>query len=317
MNQIDLRKVDLNLLVVLDVLLRERNVTAAANSLARTQSAISHALARLRDTLHDPLLVRIGGEMKPTPFAEALAPELERVLGSIARVLSQPPAFEPRTTQRHFVIAASDFALSIFASIQNAVAVLAPHASIEWAAPRPSMLRELAEGKYDLAIAPPLGATTDGLVWREFGEIDWAVFARRGNPAIRSWSVNRWVAAPHLVVRIGGDTESLVSRTLRHHGAERHIAAYVPNFSMVAPMLANSDLLATLPRIVMAEAAAIFDLVALEPPLAMPPMSHALYWGLRVSRDPAVEWLREIAWSACAQAMRTAQGLKVKALIKK
>ena len=100
MREIDIASTDLNLLVVLDVLIQERNVTRAAKRLHRTQSATSHALGRLREQLGDPILVRVGGEMRPTPKAERLAGEVSRILRTIGRVLAQESAFEPATTDR-------------------------------------------------------------------------------------------------------------------------------------------------------------------------------------------------------------------------
>ncbi|MFO0667468.1 MAG: LysR family transcriptional regulator [Polyangiaceae bacterium] len=100
MHTIDVAATDLNLLVVLDVLLQERNVTRAAKRLHRTQSATSHALGRLREQLGDPILVRVGGEMRPTPKAERLAGEVSRILRTISRVLAHEGAFDPHDGPR-------------------------------------------------------------------------------------------------------------------------------------------------------------------------------------------------------------------------
>src|SRR6516162_2998920 len=102
MNEIDLRRFDLNLLVVFDVLMTERSVTRAAGRLGRTQSAISHSLARLRDQLGDPLLVRGGRRMEPTGFALQFIDQVRPILTGIRRVLSARQAFEPKTSRRVF-----------------------------------------------------------------------------------------------------------------------------------------------------------------------------------------------------------------------
>ena len=109
MSEIHLWDIDLNLLVVLEVLLQERSVTRAAERLHRTQSAISHALARLREVFGDELLVRDGRQMRPTARAEALAESLPRVLDLLRRTLSKPEAFDARSTTRTFRLAAPDF----------------------------------------------------------------------------------------------------------------------------------------------------------------------------------------------------------------
>ena len=105
--------------VVLDVLLQERNVTRAAKRLHRTQSATSHALGRLREQLGDPILVRVGGEMRPTPKAERLAGEVSRILRTIGRVLAQEGAFDPATTDRVFTLAGPDFVAAMKARVAD------------------------------------------------------------------------------------------------------------------------------------------------------------------------------------------------------
>lgn len=110
MNEIDLRRLDLNLLVVFEVLMAERSVTRAAARLGRTQSALSHALARLREQVGDPLLVKVGGRMSPSPFAEKLVEDVRPILRSIQRALVPPQAFDPATSTRTFRVAIPDFA---------------------------------------------------------------------------------------------------------------------------------------------------------------------------------------------------------------
>src|SRR6476661_2544380 len=111
MNEIDLRRFDLNLLVVFDVLMSERSVTCAAEQLGRTQSAVSHSLSRLRAQFGDPLLVKSGQRMQPTAFALELIEQARPMLSGIQRVLSPQHLFDPKTSQRVFRLAAPDFAL--------------------------------------------------------------------------------------------------------------------------------------------------------------------------------------------------------------
>src|SRR4051812_856679 len=110
MNEIDLRHVDLNLLVAFDVLMTERSVSRAAVRLGRTQSAVSHALSRLREQLGDPLLVRSGAGMQPSPFALQLVEQVRPLLASLRRMLSPGRAFSPATSRRAFRLALPDWA---------------------------------------------------------------------------------------------------------------------------------------------------------------------------------------------------------------
>ena len=116
MNEIDLRRFDLNLLVVFEVLMAERNVTRAAERLGRTQSAVSHSLSRLRQQLNDPLLMKAGVRMQPTTFALDLLEQARPLLRGMQRVLSPRQIFEPASSRRVFRVAASDFMQTMFAS---------------------------------------------------------------------------------------------------------------------------------------------------------------------------------------------------------
>src|SRR5262249_6034150 len=132
MNEIDLRRFDLNLLVVFEVLMAERSVTRAAERLSRTQSAVSHSLSRLREQLGDPLLMKGLGGMQPTPFALELMEDARPILRSIQRALSPRHEFDPATSQRLFRFAAPDFARALFTSLLARVRSEAPGASVEW-----------------------------------------------------------------------------------------------------------------------------------------------------------------------------------------
>src|SRR5262245_1466644 len=126
MHQIDLSRIDLNLLVTLDVLMQEGSVTSAAKRLGRTQSAVSHALARLRDQLGDPLLVKSGGRMAPSPYALKIADELKPILRSIQRIIVGPEPFDPKKSKRVFRIAAPDMSQAVMAGIIGRVQSEAP-----------------------------------------------------------------------------------------------------------------------------------------------------------------------------------------------
>ena len=180
MSQIDLRRVDLNLLVVFEVLMAERSVTRAAERLGRTQSAISHSLARLREQVGDPLLVKVGGRMSPSPFAERLADEVRPILRSIQRVLVPPVAFDPATSTRVFRVALPDLTPSLFPLLAERVRREAPSAAIEWVARDEAMWPALVEGQVDVALVPSASALPEGLDRMEVGSFKWACFARRG-----------------------------------------------------------------------------------------------------------------------------------------
>jgi DNA-binding transcriptional LysR family regulator len=292
MNEIDLRKFDLNLLVVFEALMLERSVTRAAERLGRTQSAVSHSLARLRDGLGDPLLNKGGRRMEPTAFALEFIEQARPILRSIRRVLSPRCVFDPATSQRVFRFAAPDFALALFTSLLAGLRTEAPGISVEWTGPRETMLLELAEGPLDVAIAPAGLRLPAGVVGEAIGALKWRCFARRGHPAFLRWGAKAWARWPHAVVRVGDQLESPVNLAATGAGLERTIAGWVPNFSVIAPILAASDLLATLPSLAMADTVRPFGLDSRRVPFSIDPIPHAMLWSAARSRDPEITWLR-------------------------
>jgi DNA-binding transcriptional LysR family regulator len=293
MNDIDLRRFDLNLLVVFDVLMAERSVTRAAERLGRTQSAVSHSLARLRAQLGDPLLIKGARRMEPTPFATAFIEQAQPILRDIQRVLAPRRRFEPKGSQRIFRVAAPDFASGIFTELLGGLRAEAPGMSIEWTAPRESMLLEVAEGRLDAAIAPAGLRLPTGIASEPIGALRWRCFARKGHPAFARWGARSWARWPHLVVRVGDRLESPVNVAAARAKLARTIAGWVPNFSVVAPVLAASDLLATLPEPAMADTLQPFGLDWRRVPFAIEPIPHVLLWSAARAGDPEVAWLRQ------------------------
>src|SRR5450631_710594 len=150
MNEIDLHGLDLNLLVTFEVLMTEGNVTRAARRLGRTQSAVSHALQRLREQVGDPLIVNAGGRMRPSPFALTLIEEVRPILRNIQRVVASPEPFEPATSKRVFRIAVPAFSVLLSAVFERVHAV-APGVSLEWMLPNVHAPPAAVEGQIDIA----------------------------------------------------------------------------------------------------------------------------------------------------------------------
>ena len=293
MNEIDLRRFDLNLLIVFEVLMAERSVTRAAERLSRTQSAISHSLSRLRDQLGDPLLIKGGRRMQPTAFALDFAEQVRPILRNIGRVLSPRHEFDPATSRRMFRLSAPDFALTLFTRLLARLRAEAPAVSIEWTGLRNTMLPDLAEGQIDVAIAPALLHPSEDVTGKGIGSLQWRCFARKGHPAFRRWGREAWARWPHLAVRVGTETKNPVNAAAAGAGLERTIAGWVPNFVSIAPVLAASDLLATLPSIVMADTLRPYGLESRPVPFSIAPMPHSMLWSAARSNDPEIRWLRD------------------------
>jgi len=293
MNQIDLRHFDLNLLVVFDVLMTERSVTRAAERLGRTQSAVSHSLSRLREQFGDPLLTKGGARMQPTALALDLVEQARPMLSGIQRVLSPQHVFDPKSSTRVFRLAAPDFMLALFTELMTRLARDAPGAAIEWTTAREPTLLDVAEGLVDVAIVPSELRLPQGVTGEAVGALEWRCFGRAKHPAFRDWSSKAWARAPHLMVRVGDAVASPVDVAASAAGLARSVAGWVPNFCAVAPVLAATDLVSTLPALAMKEALRAYRLESVEVPFALPSLPHAMVWCSGRNRDGGLVWLRE------------------------
>ncbi|MEL6188513.1 MAG: LysR family transcriptional regulator [Myxococcota bacterium] len=299
MHDIDIHRLDLNLLVVLDVLLEERSVTRTARRLGRTQSAMSHALGRLREQLADPLLVRVGAEMRPTPKAERLAPDISRLLRALARVLGDEPRFDPLRSTRVFTLAAPDFFAPALVPLVAALAKEAPKAQLEVLPVTMGAFADLADGALDVVVAPPRSSSLEGTVHREVAQLDWVVFARAGHPGLDAWGFEAWLSYPHVRVRTRGGA-SPVETALQAGGRRRIRGPLLPHFLLGPPLVAGTDLLMTVPSAAVGGLAEAYGLERRPCPLELPPVNLAVHWGLTADRDPALVWFREQVEGALA-----------------
>lgn len=291
-----LRTVDLNLLVALDVLLAERHVTRAAARLGITQSAASHALARLRDLLGDPLLVRgPGGPLIPSARALQLAPQLRKVLEDLAGVL-RAETFDPATARRTFRIGGSDYVeLVLLPRLMARLARVAPNVDL-WVHAFDDMGDvELASGKLDCVLAPPRPAERpSGMFEKVILRESFTCVLRAGHPLARSrLTLARYCELAHLMVAPRGTPGSFVDDALAAAGRTRRVALAVPHFLVVPYVIAATDLVATLASRIAQLFSATLDLVMMPPPVAIAGFSIALTWHERNHHDPAQRWFRD------------------------
>jgi DNA-binding transcriptional LysR family regulator len=300
-----LHRIDLNLLLALDALARERSVTKAADRAGVTQSAMSHTLRRLRELFDDPLLVRGGGGMVLTPRAEALAVPLRSGLVSLARTLVEPQPFTPEDASRTFRIVSPDlFDALVLPTLLRTLGQRAP--SIDLAVvPAPLHLTESLEtGDVDLAIHPmlldprpfDLGPTLDAeLQTRTLFRDSFQCFARKGHPGLagRRLTLKRFTRLDHILVSPGGKGPGLVDRILHEHDLRRRIALRVPHFATALEVVAQSDLVLTAPSS-LRELSAASSLASCPVPLDIPQHAITMIWHPRFTEDPAQRWLRQL-----------------------
>ncbi len=311
--------VDLNLVVAFDALAREQSVTRAAHRLGVTQSAVSHALRRLRDLLGDPLLVRGKGGMVLTPRAQSLVVPVRTGLVTLQRALAQPGPFDPATARRAFTIASPDlFDVLVLPPLLERVRADAPGIDLAVVAGEERRLPERLEtGELDLAVMPrieddePRPPDPTGLVRRTLLHDDFTCFLRADHPTLagprrrrRSLKLDAWVELSHALVSPTGEGLGLVDRALATHGRTRRIALRVPNFYSALVIVAHSDLALTAPTPLGRLARGLPEIVALAPPLPLPRHALDLVWHERFAKDPGHLWLRNLV----ANVVRTELG---------
>lgn len=293
MNEIDLHRVDLNLLVVFEVLMETRSVTATAQKIGRTQSAVSHSLARLRDQLGDPLLVRVGGKMQPSPYAEMIIADVRPILRSIRRVITPRDLFDPATSDRIFRIAMPTLT-KVIAEVSARVEAEAPNVKIEWLPAHRDVYAALSEGLIDLAHLGGEPRLPDGLEQQVMEPFSWVTFARRDHPACADWGLEAWRRYPHLMVNVTQSMQNPFPVAAQDDPGSRRVSAMIGDSAGVASLLAKSDFLATFPAILLAWDMEAFGLRALRPPVDLGSVLVRFFWSARLANDAGGSWIRSI-----------------------
>jgi DNA-binding transcriptional LysR family regulator len=300
--------IDLNLLVALHSLLRERHVSRAAAKIGVSQPAMSRALARLREMFEDPLLVRAKAGMQPTPRALELYPQIEAILAEI-RGLVRPTEFTPRLATGTIRIAAPDLAVYMFVpALMRQLAEQAPSLALEVVPWAPNWRELLESGAIDLSVGVPSGGEPN-IYARTLFESDWACVLRKGHPALRGkWSIERFASLDHVLVSLTGRGLGPLDQALADAGLSRRIALRVPYPVLTPLIVAETDLVVTTPRWLACRLAAEARLTIRRPPVAVSPIRVAVLWHERSHRDPAHQWFRtllaELASGLDPQALR-------------
>jgi DNA-binding transcriptional LysR family regulator len=285
---------DLGLLVTLDALLQEGNVTLAARRLGLSTPATSHALARMRTRLGDPLLVRAGRSMALTPRAEQLRPLVRSLVEDAQRVLAPPGPFSPRTLRRTFTIFATDQVLLVLGpAIDRLVRGEAPDVSLRFL---PSVADDwvaVRDGSADLSVCLP-GAFPPEFRTRPLLTERFVCVFRADHPRIgRRLTLDTYLALDHIVVAPLGKP-SHVDSVLAERGQQRRIACVVPYFASALHLTGVTDYVLTVSESAARAVAGRLSLRIVEPPLALPSYSVNLLWHPRLDNEPASQWLRDV-----------------------
>lgn len=290
-----LHRIDLNLLVVLDAIFTEGGITKAGDKLHLTQPAISHALGRLRELFGDPLFVREGRKMVPTPLARSLMQPVRRALHSLEVTLNEVQQFDPATTQRHFNIAVRDvLEATVLPPLLKRVAIAAPSIDISAIrADRRTLESELAAGSLDAALDILLPLSED--VRHQRISVDrLVVVARKHHPATaKTFDLAAYLRAHHVLVSSRRIGPGLEDAELNRQGFKRRIRLRCQHYFAACRVVSETDLLLTMPERYARIANRQYGNQILPFPMEMPSMDAYLYWHASVDKEPASRWLRE------------------------
>ncbi|EJK9925938.1 LysR family transcriptional regulator [Cronobacter sakazakii] len=290
-----LRRLDLNLLPVFDAIYRHRSVRKAADELAMSTSALSHALSRLRTTLNDPLFYREGHRMCPSVYATQLAPSIASALKFLNQELTPQPEFDPASSTECLQIAITDFtAFCIFPALMHRLQHDAPGLRFELRyLPHSPALNELLAGEMDLALG---FSAPEDIRHAELDEINWLEddYVVISSARRAQLTYEDYLAARHVVVTPWNEKQGVLDSQLEKMGYARHIALKTPSMLGAPFIVAESDLLMALPRFAAQKLLPATDLRIFELPFEVPSFEVKIYSHQRSGKRGATDWLKRV-----------------------
>jgi DNA-binding transcriptional LysR family regulator len=303
---VKVNRIDLNLLVYLDALLRERNVTQAANQLNLSQPAMSNGLRRLRELFNDPLLVRTSEGMTPTERALELEPVVREVLSKIDQAVQPRGEFEAGTAQRVFRIMASDYAEStLFPSVLGKLRTQAPGLTLDIMTPSDVSFLDVERGKVDMVINR-FDSMPQSFHQIHLWDDSFTCVLSPENPVLKDFTLENYLQANHVWVSKTGmgvgvgvdpsDVQRLgwVDAALNRLGKKRQIRVFTRHYQAAMTLAEQNDLIVTLPTRAAQLKLNNPRVVLREPPLEIPPLELKMAWSPLLQHNPANKWLRKL-----------------------
>jgi DNA-binding transcriptional LysR family regulator len=304
MHKINIESLDLNLLIVLQALLNEQSVTRAGERIGLSQSATSHALGRLREFFQDPLLVRTPKGMVSTLRAEELRAPLAEILLKLDLMI-QPTLFDPATAQGTIHIASSDYStVVILPIVLKQLTQIAPHLEVECHHWRPDIMELFRSGGIDLGLGVIDVSEISDMRSQTLFDEDFVAVVRSNHPIISSanLTLDAYISLAHALITITdfpgnpmiNSFKSHVDRALAELGVQRRVVLKIPQFLAAPFIVAQTDLILTLPRRIALLIADTANLAILEIPIQIEKFSYQQIWHERRSYDPLHCWFRDI-----------------------
>jgi LysR family transcriptional regulator, nod-box dependent transcriptional activator len=300
----NLRRLDLNLLVTLHAVLRHRSVTRAAGELGMTQSGVSGELRHLRRVFGDQLLVRVGREWKPTPLAEQLTEPVSDIMRRIDKTVSHHATFDPRTSVREFSLVVSDYAMLVLVQpLVRRLGAEAPSVTLHLHPLTADLAEVLDVGGADLVMAP--SGVVEGRPCRFLVEERWVCAVAADHPEVGDRiDPDLFERLPHLTYRWGVGRPALLAvpdQELARQGVHRRVQMTVESFALVPYMLEGTRLVAVVHERVGRRMQECARIKLITPPFSIDPLLETMYWNPTADDDPAHRWLRELLVEVAAQ----------------
>jgi DNA-binding transcriptional LysR family regulator len=293
---VELKDIDLNLLIVFQQLLADRRVSKVAENLGLSQPGVSNALGRLRKLTDDPLFLRTPKGMEPTPFAEQLAEPTAQALQVIHLAFNQRATFDPATSKRAFTVGMTDIGEIYFLpKLMKELKRVAPHVALSTVRNNAVNLQdEMEAGHVSLALGL-LPQLKGGYFQRKLFKQNYVCMFRRGHPLDKSVvTLKEFSAAEHVVVIAAGTGHGKADEFLDRKKVLRNVVLTVPHYVAVGHILHDSDLVATVPEKLAQALAEPFGLAYARHPAKLPEIAINLFWHERYQKDLAIAWLRSL-----------------------
>lgn len=304
--QLNMQSIDLNLLVAFHAMVERRNVTRAGEAIGLSQPAMSAAVARLRALFDDPLFVRTGAEMQPTPRALELAAPVRQVIEMVRKDILQRPGFEPATTERCFTLVTPDIGeVHFLPGLLSRFAEVAPSAQIRTLArPRQAAAEALESGEAELAVGYFPDLHKAGFFQQKLFDNPHVCIVRQGHPTVGArLTLKAYLAASHAVVRPDG-REHVFEPYIQQQGLKRRVVLELSHFMSLLPIIASSDLIATVPRDLADVCQRYGGVRILDAPVKAPVIAVRQFWHRRFHKDAANLWLRTMVHSLGSKVWR-------------
>lgn len=298
MHEVNLRNLDLNLLVILNELIRLKNITYTAKELGMSQPAVSRSLQKLRKLFGDELLIRVNKEYQLSNRAVLIESELDQLISNIKNII-QEPIFDPKKSHKTICIHAQDpEIIALLPTIYNKLQSKAPNMKLKVFEQSPSHFELLEKGEvhFKISAIEPINAPTQLYQTKLCSTGFVSVMRKKHQLSIGKFTLKKYLSANHAIIAITGKGETEVDKQLAKKGKRRNVSLTLSSFSSIAHICEHSNTISLMPTIIAKEVTRGKDLIMISPPkeLDIDDINFYLYWHSRSNSDPMYSWIKKL-----------------------